>query len=30
MHIQNEISSNISTLLNGVLTPKLLNSPFAV
>ena len=29
MLIQNEISPNIVTLLNGVLTPKLLNSPFA-
>ena len=29
MIIQNKISPNICTLLNGVLTPKLLNSPFA-
>ena len=27
--IQNKISPNIGTLLNGVLIPKLLNSPFA-
>ena len=27
--IKNKISPNIGTLLNGVLTPKLLNSPFA-
>ena len=26
---QNKISPNIGTLLNGVLRPKLLNSPFA-
>ena len=29
MHIQNKISPNIGTLLNGVLIPKLPNSPFA-
>ena len=29
MHIQNKISPNIGTLLNDVLTPKLLNRPFA-
>ena len=29
IYIQNKISPNIGTLLNGVLTPKLLNSPFA-
>ena len=29
MLIQNKISPNIGTLLNGVLTAKLLNSPFA-
>ena len=29
MLIQNEIFPNIVTLLNGVLTPKLLNSPSA-
>ena len=29
MLIQNQISPNIITLLNGVLTPKLLNSPSA-
>ena len=28
IHIQNKISPNIGTLLNGVLIPKLLNSPF--
>ena len=29
MHIQNKISPNTGTLLNGVLRPKLLNTPFA-
>ena len=29
MQIQNKISPNIGTLLNGAVTPKLLNSPFA-
>ena len=29
MCVQNKISPNIATLLNGVLTPNLLNSPFA-
>ena len=29
MHIENKIPPNIGTLLNGVLTTKLLNSPFA-
>ena len=29
MLIQNQLSPNIVTLLNGVLTPKLLNSPSA-
>ena len=29
VHIQNEISPNIGTMLNGVLLPNLLNSPFA-
>ena len=29
MLIQNKISTNIGTLINGVLTLKLLNSPFA-
>ena len=29
MHIQNKISPNTGTLLNGVLTTKFLNNPFA-
>ena len=29
MSLYNKISPNIGTLLNGALTPKLLNSPFA-
>ena len=29
MHIKTKISPNIGTLLNGVLTPKLLNNLFA-
>ena len=29
MHIESKIPPKIGTLLNGVLTPKLLNSPFA-
>ena len=29
IHIQNKISPNIGTLLNGFLIPKLLNIPFA-